>query len=135
MKISRASVIGIAAALALFATTPGNGQIVPRQVRCLHDAGETGVERTRRERALAVARAINAAEGVGLQQTGRYQALASLSNVPAIPDGFVVRFYADANGYVFSLKDSHDLCRYGIFSDQSGTLYSLTPTVPLMASN
>ncbi|HKE84854.1 MAG TPA: hypothetical protein VKB50_13930 [Vicinamibacterales bacterium] len=135
MKISRTCVIGIAAALALFATTPGNGQIVPRQARCLHDAGETAVERTRREQALAVARAINMAEGVGRQQTGRYQPLASLANVPAVPDGFVVRFYSDENGYVFSLKDSRDLCRYGIFSDQSGTVYSLTPTVALMASN
>jgi len=128
---------GLAAATAAFVmavTTTSSGQIVPRAIHCLHDGGESQGERTRREQALIVARAINSAEGQALQANGRFQPLASLPNIPALPDAFEARLYADANGYVISLKDTRDVCRFGIFSDQSGTVYSSTPTVPQLAT-
>src|SRR5688572_16979352 len=102
--------------------------------RCLHDDGETQANRVRREQAISLARAINAAQGQAVERTGRYQPLPQLGNLPAAPDGFVLRLYADEDGYIFSIKDSRDACRYGIFSDQHGTLYQLSPTVPLVAS-
>ena len=136
MRLTIAGLATIAAAVVLSPSLNGSSsaQIVPSRVRCLHDAGETQVNRARREQALAVARAINTAEGRGLEQSGRFQPLAALQNIPAGPDGFTARLYADPNGYVLSLKDDRDVCRFAIFSDQSGTLYSSTPTVPQMAS-
>jgi hypothetical protein len=127
------TVIALMTVAVVCISRPTSGQILPTGARCLHDSGETQAERTRREQALAVARAINTAEGQALQQTGRYQPLASLPNVPTLPNGFTARLFADGEGYVFSVKDTRDLCRYGIFSDQSGTLYSLTPAVSQMA--
>ena len=121
-------------ALMFWVAGTSSGQIVPRVVRCLHDASEIQAERDRREQALAVARAINMAEGQSFQQSGRFQPLASLSNIPTAPAGFSVRLYSDATGYVVSLKDDRDVCRFAIFSDQSGTVYSSTPTVPQLAS-
>src|SRR3954466_311158 len=136
MRLTTAAVLPtVTAALVLWATGSSSGQIVPRAVRCLHDASETQPDRDRRAQAIAVARAINSAEGQALQQTGRFPPLEPLPNIPTEPAGFSVRLYADANGYVFSLKDSRDVCRFGIFSDQSGTMYSSTPTVPQLASN
>lgn len=114
-------------------TGSSSAQIFPRAVRCLHGVDETQTDRARREQALTMARAINRAEGQALQQSGRFQPVASLSNIPAAPTDIEVRLYADANRYVVSLKDTGDLCRFGIFSDQSGTVYSSTPTVPQMA--
>lgn len=137
MRLTTTAALGTlttALAMSVLVSSSTSGQIVPRAVRCLHDAGETQSDRARREQALAVARAINTAEGRALEQSGTFQPLASLQNIPAVPDGFTTRIYADANGYVLSLKDSRDLCRFAIFSDQSGTLYSSTPTVPQMAS-
>ena len=102
--------------------------------RCLHGADETRAERDRRDRALALAKAINTAQGQAVEQTKRYQSRAQLRNLPGTPAGFVVRLYSDGEGYVFSIKDDRDSCRYGIFSDQHGTLYESSPTVPQIAS-
>ena len=102
--------------------------------RCLHDTDETQANRLRREDALTLARAINGAQGRAIERTGRYQVLADLGALPPAPEGFVMRIYADEDGYIFSIKDSRDACRYGIFSDQHGTLYQSSPTVPLIAS-
>ncbi|HET7694536.1 MAG TPA: hypothetical protein VFK57_02420 [Vicinamibacterales bacterium] len=37
--------------------------------------------------------------------------------------------YAGADGYIFSIKDTLDPCRFAIFSDSAGVLYesSLSP--------
>jgi hypothetical protein len=101
---------------------------------CLHDESSTAMDRQRREQALTVARAINSAEGRAAQRTRRYVTMAQLGTVPAAPDGFDLRFYTDGNGYVLSLKDSRDPCHYGVFSDQQGFMYEVTPGVPQLAS-
>src|SRR3712207_9595881 len=44
----------------------------------------------------------------------------SLVNLPPLPAEFELRLYVDGSGYVFSLKDARDPCRFGIFSDESG---------------
>src|SRR5687767_6391538 len=85
-------------------------------VACLHDASELRADRVRRDQALALARAINAAEGLLAQQTRRYHPLRDLRNLPDVPNGFELRLYSDEAGYVFSLKDTRDSCRYAIFS-------------------
>ena len=88
----------------------------------------------RRDQALALARAINQAEGLAAQRTREYQALAALPNLPPAPAGFRVRLYVDDSGYMFSIKDDRDPCHYGIFSDENGRLYEMSPQVPQNAS-
>jgi hypothetical protein len=132
----RSAVIAVAAVatLTLYFSSGGvRGQIAIHP-RCLHDADETPVNRIRREQALALARAINAAQGQAVERTRAYQPLNELGALPATPEGFVLRLYAGQDGYIFSIKDDRDACRYGIFSDQHGTLYQSSPTVPLIAS-
>ena len=97
--------------------------LVPPSARCRHDGSELQPDRVRREAAVALARAINAVEGEQAQLTRRYQPLAALRGLPETPAGFELRFYSDAAGYMFALKDTLDSCRYAIFSDQSGLLY------------
>ena len=102
--------------------------------RCLHDAGELPADRTRREQALSLARQMNEAQERVFSQTRRYQAIPQLGNLPDTPAGFVVKLHTDGAGYIFSIKDDRDACRYGIFSDQQGALYVSSPTLPLIAS-
>ena len=102
--------------------------------RCRHDAYESAADRTRREAALTLARAINAAEGQAAQRTRRYQPLQQLGSLPPTPDGFILRHYTDGDGYIFSIKDDRDSCQFGVFSDQKGFLYISSPTVPMIAS-
>ena len=124
-------IVGVAAVgMALHA------QIVPTAVRCLHQGGpERPVDRVRREQAVALIEAINAAEGQALQQTRNFKPLAELSGLPSTPDGFRLRMYVNGAGYVASLKDQRDPCYFGIFSDESGFVYTNSPlSVPFVAS-
>ena len=115
------------------AATASDAQLLPATVACLHDGAELRTDRLRREQALALAREINGAQGTLAQQTRRYHRLAALPNLPDVPAGFELKLYGDDAGYVFSLKDTRDTCRYAIFSDQSGLLYEkaahATPTL------
>jgi len=122
--------------LAFVAATGSVSRAQPIQsaVSCLHDASERQGDRARREDALAVAKAINAEQGVFAQQTRRYHQLSDLQNLPPVPLGFELRLYADPRGYVLSLKDVKDACYYAVFSDQSGLLYEKSPrTAVVMA--
>jgi hypothetical protein len=107
---------------------------LPMAVACRHDSAATQADRLRRDQALALARAINQAEGLAAQRTRGYQPLALLPNLPQAPAGFRVRLYVDDSGYMFSIKDDRDPCHYGIFSDENGRLYEMSPQVPQIAS-
>jgi hypothetical protein len=98
---------------------------------CRHDVGAEGADdKARREQALAVARAINSAEGRVAERTQSYGALPQLGTLPRTPNGFDLHFYSNVNTYMFSLKDGQDTCHYAIFSDESGILYEDTPQRP-----
>jgi hypothetical protein len=113
----------------------GDGQeMPPRLAVCLHTPDGTPQDRSRREDALVLARAINAAEGAIAERTRRYAPLSALPGIPEIPPGFAFRFYADDDGYLFSLKDERDPCHYGVFSDEEGRIYEITPSVPQLAT-
>lgn len=106
----------------------------PIAVACKHDEGSTVADRTRRDDARALARAINRAQADAAAQTRQYWPLADLPGLPATPEGFQLRLYTDGAGYVLSIKDERDPCHYGIFSDQHGRLYEMSPQVPQAAS-
>ena len=95
--------------------------------RCLHDGDESPANRERREQALALAKAINDAEGQSSQRTRRFQPLQQLGSLPPTPDGFVIRLYTDGDGYIFSIKDDRDACQYGVFSGSEGVSVSVEP--------
>ena len=130
----RLSIVLAFAAVAIGSITVPRAQLIQSPVSCLHDATERQTDRARRDEALLVAKAINAAEGALAQQTRRYHQLSDLQGLPQVPAGFELRLYADTSGYVLSLKDVKDSCHYGLFSDQSGWIYEKSPlTAPAIA--
>jgi hypothetical protein len=133
-----ASLAFVAVSGVLLVSLAGYGQQgrtgLPLAGACRHDSSATDGDRMRRDQALALARAINQAEGLAAQRTREYQPLASLPNLPPAPVGFRVRLYVDDSGYMFSIKDDRDPCHYGIFSDENGRLYEMSPQVPQNAS-
>jgi len=133
-----ASLMFVAVSGVLLASLAADGQQgrtgLPLVGACRHDSSATDADRMRRDQALALARAINQAEGLAAQRTRVYQPLASLPNLPQAPVGFRVRLYVDESGYMFSIKDERDPCHYGIFSDENGRLYEMSPQVPQNAS-
>jgi len=143
------TLVHVATVVAFLLASPlvGDGQIRPlppaiRQggilptsgVACLHDSGSSPANQARRADAQALARAINAAESRAVTANRRYVPLDQLPNLPSVPGGFELRFYTDGAGYVVSLKDSRDPCRYGLFTDQHERLYEMSPQVPQIAS-
>ena len=101
---------------------------------CKHDQLSSTADRERRERAIRLAKAIHLAQASAVRITKRYQPLEALANLPEQPEDFELRLYVGDKGYVFSLKDTRDPCRFGIFSDQSGFLYEKSPQNPLIAN-
>jgi hypothetical protein len=126
----------VTASLVVAAASTGTQAPLPGVPACRHDIHEREADRTRRQQALALAKAINEAEGTIAERTRRYRPLAELRNLPPAPSGFDVRLYTDGAGYMLSIKDRLDPCRYGIFSDESTFLYERTPqAAPIIASD
>lgn len=130
------AVLGIiAVALVAAESSQRAAQPVVALPRCRHDSAEEAPDRVRREQALALAKAINEAEGIAAERIRLYRPLSQLTSLPAAPAGFHVRLYTDGAGYILSIKDTLDPCRYGIFSDESGLVYERTPQpAPLVAT-
>ena len=99
------------------------GRQFPSAISCLHHQGATQENRARRAQALTLAKAVHAAEAELVRRTRQYQPLESLGNLPALPSGFQLNLYADRSGYIFSIKDTVDPCRFAVFSDHGGLLY------------
>lgn len=99
---------------------------------CLHAQTETADDRIRREQAIQYARRLNAAQHSTLpgQQGQRYRAPDELRNLPPVPPGFQLQFHTDGRTYTFSLKDGRDPCRFAVFSDQGGDVYTGSPQRP-----
>ncbi len=106
---------------------------LPVALVCLHDSRSVAADRARRDGAINLARAINEAQATAVQATRRYQPLSALPDLPVTPRGFELRFYTNGEGYILSVKDTLDPCRYGLFTDQHGRLYEMSPQVPQIA--
>ena len=99
---------------------------------CLHGRSEVPEQRMRRQQALEVVHAINMAQAtiVGPRtSTSGYRPLEELLNIPPLPPGFDLQFLTDGDGYIFSIKDTLDPCRYAVFSDQGTRVYEALPQV------
>lgn len=101
---------------------------------CLHMQNETAGDRARREQAVQFARRLNVAQQISppAAQGRRYRQPDELLNLPRVPAGFQLQFHTDGRTYAFSLKDMRDACRFAVFSDQEGYVYtaSAQPTSP-----
>jgi hypothetical protein len=112
-----------------------HAQVVPSRVSCLHGRPERAADGARREQAVALLKALNQAEGQSLERIRRFVPLSELASLPPTPDGFRMRLYLSDAGYIASLKDERDPCYFGVFSDESGFVYSAAPfSVPLVAT-
>jgi hypothetical protein len=115
------SVIAIAAT----SSAQGGGA---RLATCLHGQNETSEHAARREKAIRVAHAINAAQVVVVgPQKQRYRRPEQLMNIPPLPQGFELQFNTDGASYNFAIKDTLDACHFAIFSDQDKFVYTATP--------
>jgi hypothetical protein len=56
----------------------------------------------------------------------RYGSLSELG-IGAGPDGFQVQLLADGTRYMFTIKDTVDVCHPTLFSDQEGLIYTAQP--------
>jgi hypothetical protein len=57
---------------------------------------------------MVLAKAINSVQARQVRQTRQYQPLSRLGDLPPVPAGFELTLYADASGYIFSVKDRLD---------------------------
>jgi len=105
-------------------------QLSPRLgAPCLHDPSEQPADQLRREQALRFAQLVNRAEHPSFgPRLSPYLPLDQLRNLPPTPSGFQVQLDTDGRTYTFSLKDTLDLCRFAIFSDQDSRIYQAVPT-------
>ena len=104
------------------AAAPGR-QLPSAAMSCLHRQAATQEDRARRAQALTLAKAIHVAEAGVVRRTRQYESLENLPPLPPVPAGFQLSLYAGRAGYIFSIKDTLDSCRFAVFSDSSGLLY------------
>jgi hypothetical protein len=123
--------IGVTLAAATAAFAQGTIAQGGAQRNCLHAGPESAAERARRQLAIDYATKVNVAEtsySVGPRLLPRvYRPLDELPNLPAVPAGFAIEFHNDDRGYVLSLKDTRDACRYAVFTDQDKLVYEAVP--------
>lgn len=130
----RTVLIALAGVLVVSIASPASAQNRAQNRQCLHDQLETQANRSRREKALDLARDINQAQGIARRfgtrpgRPGDYKPLDQLTNLAEAPEGFRVQLHTDGTTYSFSIKDTRDPCGYAIFSDQSLDVYEAVPS-------
>jgi hypothetical protein len=83
-------------------------------------------EPQRRQAAVQFAREVNTAQASFQYQNKRYGQISDLA-VGAAPDGFRAQLTTDGTTYSLSIKDTVDACRFALFSDQQGLIYTARP--------
>ena len=91
---------------------------------CLHGPEMTAEQRARRSALVGLARDINNQQVKATKQSKSYSALEGLTLTGPVPDGVQIKLAADAKGYSFSIVDETDECRSGVFSNESGLIYT-----------
>jgi hypothetical protein len=94
---------------------------------CKHGPSETAAEASRREAAVRFARDVNTTEAAAHARGTTYYELDDLHTLPPAPAGFTAHLASDGSSYGFSLRDTTDACRFALFSDEEGVIYSGTP--------
>jgi hypothetical protein len=97
-----------------------------QSTECDPNAPLTTTQIARHRSAITVARQINTAEAQQSSTMKRYVPLLDLTGV-TVPDGFEAQVSTDGTTYTFSVKDVQDACKFAVFSDQNGVIYTATP--------
>ena len=114
------------AVIAILQTATAQQPMNAQTRSCLHGSAETPAEKTRRDAAIRFARALTEAE-TNAKRNGKYVASGALTNLPETPAGFRLQITTDGATYMFSLKDTLDVCGFALFSDQQGFIYEGAP--------
>lgn len=93
---------------------------------CDPNAPPTEAQVARRRLAISGARQINTAEAKIRVANKRYAPMNELTGI-SIPEGFEAQVSTDGTSYTFSIKDLQDACKFAVFSDQKGLIYTATP--------
>jgi hypothetical protein len=104
----------------------GSGFSRAQPAPCDPHAPPTDAQVARRRAAIAGARRINTAEAKVWAANKRFAALQELTGL-SIPAGFEAQVSTDGTSYTFSIKDLQDSCKFAVFSDQKGLIYTATP--------
>ena len=86
----------------------------------------TKAQLARHTSAITVARQIKIAEADRFARTKRYVPLPELPGV-TVPNGFEAHVLTDGSTYMSSVKDAQDTCKFAVFSDQNGLIYTAAP--------
>jgi len=93
---------------------------------CEVGAPPTAEQIARRRLAINGARQINTAEAKTSATSKRFVPLSQLTGV-SLPAGFEAQVSTDGTSYTFSIKDMQDACKFAVFSDQTGVIYTASP--------
>ena len=122
MRLATAIVFAVLIGLGFVLVFPAQAQ----QPSCGVDVGLTDAQLSRHQLAIGLARHINTAEVLAYRSTDRFQPLQSLVGIE-VRDGFEAQLLTDGANYTFSIKDGQDVCKFAVFSDQTGVLYTAHP--------
>ena len=112
--------VGLVAAGLAVAAAAVSPQAAPQG--CLNGPDATPEQKARRSQLIGVARAINNQQSAAMRKSKAYSAADTLTLT--VPEGVDVKVTADPKGYSFSVVDTADKCRSGVFSNQEGIIYT-----------
>ena len=102
----------VAASASLAAVQPG----------CLHGPDPTPEQKARRSQLISMARSINDQQNAARQQSQEYTQ--NIRILGTIPEGVELKLAVGSKSYGFSIVDTTDRCRSGVFSNQDGLIYT-----------
>ena len=109
---------GIGVAVLAMAISVGTAAQKP----CLFGGDATPEQKVRRSQLVGLAREVNNQQ-VRHKASG-YLTMDGLTLTQPVPEGVEIKMAADAKGYSFSIVDTTDGCRAGVFSNQAGIIYT-----------
>ena len=122
-RMERLFVAGLTGLLVSVFTLPATSTSRAQEPACLHDGNDVPEQLARRRAAIGFARQVNTLQVNLFAKTGAYVPLAKLPLSTPAPDGWKVILSADPASYSFSIVDTTDPCKFGLFSNHEGLIY------------
>ena len=122
-RMQRLSIAGATGILVSILILPGGSTSRAQEPACLHQGNAVPEQLARRRAAIGFARQVNTLQVSLFAKAGAYVPLAKLPLSTPPPDGWKVVLSADAASYSFSIVDTTDPCKFGLFSNHEGLIY------------
>ena len=114
------SAVAVAGLAVVMAGTAPNAA----QDACLHGPDGTPEQADRRKQAVGFAREVNNQQSAARRSPSKaYAPLDQLKLSRSAPEGFELKLTTDGKAYAFSLVDTTDPCRFGLFSNEVGVIF------------